>query len=322
MYIKRENQPIWSVLFLAISFNYLFAGTYQDSNASNSIESKTTPDVCTAKTYRQGDKTAEVITWRDESAITILSGDRIVFRKAFFSNSGYNGSFIGDGAWSPGGSYFAFRLLSSGGHMPYRTPVKIVHIVGESATLLDAEAIIEKIPNISNIAIGLYKKPYLRWLTSTQLQVSVMSQDKESDSGLYTIDLDTLTAKKSFASETGKHNATNDLSVPWGTSKRKAIIDALRKEVKRATNREVVFVVKYLKAKDGWAWIHAFPQSKDGRNHYEDISALLNKHNGVWKVVEWPWGEEEDSEDTSDSEYFSNLKKRFPHLPKEILPEE
>jgi hypothetical protein len=82
----------------------------------------------------------------------------------------------------------------------------------------------------------------------------------------------------------------------------------------------VVFVVKYLKVKDGWAWTHTLPQSPDGVNRYEDISALLNIQDGIWKVVEIPCMEIDNPDCIDGPGYFEGLKKRFPKIPTEILP--
>jgi len=151
-----------------------------------------------------------------------------------------------------------------------------------------------------------------------------VAQDQESGSGMYIMSLDTLTAKKHSALKSGiSHNFTDNLSVPRGTSKRKAILDALRLEAEQMVPQQdvqIIFVVKYLKAKDGWAWIHTLPQSQDGYNHYEDIFALLKKRNGAWRVIEIPCAEEENPECISNPAYFSNLQKRFPEIPEEILP--
>ena len=62
-----------------------------------------------------------------------------------------------------------------------------------------------------------------------------------------------------------------------GSAERKAILDALRMWVNQQYHLDVVFVVKHLKVKNGYAWVHTLPLSKDGSNRYEDISALLKK---------------------------------------------
>ncbi len=318
--MKKSNQLISIMLVLGI-----FASNLQAVESKNGLTvqaggSNINTDICEYKNYAHEKKNAEIITWRDESAITVLSGERIVFRKAFFSPSGTNGSFIEDGVWSPDGSYFAFRLLSSGGHMPYRIPVKIFKMHDASGKLIDAEEIVAKIPHISNISVGPYKEPYIHWLSDTKLQVSVASQDKQSDSGMYVIDLETLSAKKKDTGIIQENDTQTDLAVPRGTRLRGEILDALREPVKQAVNMDIVFVVEYIKAKRGWAWVHAFPQSKDGKSHFEDVFALLKKENGKWEVVEWPCAEEENPDCITHPAYFKNLKKRFPDIPDKILP--
>ena len=114
----------------------------------------------------------------------------------------------------------------------------------------------------------------------------------------------------------------NSLSVKRGSPARKAILNAVRKQIKAMHHLDVIFVVRHLKAKNGWAWAHLLPQSHDGKSHYEDISALLHQKDGVWHVVEIPCAEEEDPACITHPRYFSNLHKRFPDIPIEILPQE
>ncbi len=129
-----------------------------------------------------------------------------------------------------------------------------------------------------------------------------------------------------MASEANSQSVQSDanlspVALP-GSPIRRAVLDALRQEMKRLNGLEVVFIVKYLKVKDGWAWVHALPQSPDGKNHYEDLSALLHLKSGAWKVVELACTEEENPQCLSNPMYFSELKKRFPKVPGEILPVE
>ncbi len=107
-----------------------------------------------------------------------------------------------------------------------------------------------------------------------------------------------------------------------GTQIRKDILDVLRQEVKSMHGVDVVFVVEHLKVQDGWAWVHAFPQSPDGMSRYEDINALFKLQNGEWKIVELPCAEEENPECLGDPSYFLKLKQRFPNMPQQILPVE
>ena len=105
-----------------------------------------------------------------------------------------------------------------------------------------------------------------------------------------------------------------------GTPLRKVVLDALRHEVKRIHGLDVVFVVKHLKVKDGWAWVHTLPQSPDASNRYEDVSALLRLQDGAWAVVEIPCGEVENPDCLNGPEYFSGLQGRFPSVPTAIFP--
>lgn len=107
-----------------------------------------------------------------------------------------------------------------------------------------------------------------------------------------------------------------------GTHMRKEILEALRKEVKGMHKNDVIFVVEYLKVLDGWAWIHTLPRSGDGTSRYEDISALLELQNNKWKVIELPCVEVDNPECIDDPAYFIKLKKRYPKIPNQILPEE
>ena len=119
---------------------------------------------------------------------------------------------------------------------------------------------------------------------------------------------------------TGLHASDSNLTSPPGTPLRVGILDALRHEMKRIHGLDVVFVVRYLKVKDGWAWAHTLPQSPDASNRYEDVSALLHLQDGVWTVVEIPCGEEENPDCLNGPEYFSGLQRRFPDVPTVIFP--
>ncbi|MBN1254550.1 MAG: hypothetical protein JXA50_04690 [Deltaproteobacteria bacterium] len=105
-----------------------------------------------------------------------------------------------------------------------------------------------------------------------------------------------------------------------GSAERKAILDTLREWVKGQHHLEVIFVVRHLKVKNGYAWVHSMPQSKDGANMYEDISVLLKKVKDRWEIAEIPCAEEDNPDCIGDPGYFDGLKKRFPEMPEDILP--
>ncbi len=139
-----------------------------------------------------------------------------------------------------------------------------------------------------------------------------------------------LTITTGFSATDGNKIHKETLSVnqrsvfvpPKGSLMRKNILDALRNELSQTQGKKIVFVVMYLKATKDWAWIDTLPESSDGIDHYEGISALLHFEQGEWKVVELPCWEEENPECIGDPGYFMGLKKRFPHLPDQILPKE
>ncbi len=120
-----------------------------------------------------------------------------------------------------------------------------------------------------------------------------------------------------------KNNMANNCFTPQeGTPIRQDILNVLRKEVKRMHGVDVVFVVEYLRVQDGWAWVHVFPKSIDGKNKYEDIHALLKLQNSKWEIMEIPCTEVENPECLDDPSYFPKLKQRFPDVPEQILPVE
>ncbi len=110
---------------------------------------------------------------------------------------------------------------------------------------------------------------------------------------------------------------------PPGSPERKEILDALRQMVKNMSGLDVVFVIKYFKVQDSWAWIQTEPQSADGKSHYEPISGLLKKENGAWKYLYGPpeGGVCEEDPDCADPErFFRKLKSKYPSAPPGIFP--
>jgi hypothetical protein len=155
--------------------------------------------------------------------------------------------------------------------------------------------------------------------------VRKMNQPFLSRTAFATLILCLLTGFVVFSSagasdEVGATGSEPCLTPAPGKPVRKAVLDALRQELKRLHGLKVVFEVRQLKVKDGWAWAHTQPQSPDGADKYEDVSALLNIRDGVWKVAEIPCAEVDNPECLDGPEYFVGLKKRFPGVPTEILP--
>ena len=100
---------------------------------------------------------------------------------------------------------------------------------------------------------------------------------------------------------------------PTEAAEREAIIQAIHQ------GREIqdqVFVIKDFKVQDGWAWVTADPQSKDGSQHYETESWLLQKTADGWHVVAQPC-EEEGCEPKAE---IAKIRAKFLQAPDAIFP--
>jgi|YNPBryantNP2012_1023418.scaffolds.fasta_scaffold02273_8 hypothetical protein len=108
-----------------------------------------------------------------------------------------------------------------------------------------------------------------------------------------------------------------------GSQERKAILDALRKALSPLISDRIVFVVKHLKVKNGWAWVETYPQSPDGTAKYEPVDALLHKEGNEWvvKAMRPCCGEYADDPDCVDiKRYYRKLMREFPSVPAGIFP--
>lgn len=108
-----------------------------------------------------------------------------------------------------------------------------------------------------------------------------------------------------------------------GSAERTAILDALRGVVKKMSDLDVIFVVTHLKVKNNWAWVVAEPQSRNGTQHYETMTGLLQKKNGRWVYLEGPPEAvtcDEDPDCADSARYFRKLAKKYPGLSADIFP--
>ena len=206
---RKESAKIVVLMILA---GGIVLGCHRDRSRSGQPTSRsvgttqpattqTVDQAVTIKSYKHGRAEAEVLTWRNESVVTITVDGKMVFREAFFSSDGEHGDAIMDGAWSPDGKYFAFKLENSGGHQPYRSPVKIVKLDGTASTMIDAEDVIRKSCGDARtriVAVSHEERPFLKWISGAQIQVSVLIDNDKGcwDSATYVIDLATLKAKE------------------------------------------------------------------------------------------------------------------------------
>ena len=98
-----------------------------------------------------------------------------------------------------------------------------------------------------------------------------------------------------------------------GSADREAIFAAIRQ------GREIqdqIFVASHFKVQDNWAWVTADPQSKDGANHYEPESWLLQKTGETWQVMAQPCQEA----DCVWADEVAKIRARFPQAPAAIFP--
>lgn len=99
------------------------------------------------------------------------------------------------------------------------------------------------------------------------------------------------------------------------------VLEALQAEILRNLGIASVLQVEHLKILGDWAWAHVLPRSPDGQQHYEDISALLRKADGRWRVEEIACTEADDPACLGNQGFTSGLKSRFPGLPLDLLDE-
>ena len=92
--------------------------------------------------------------------------------------------------------------------------------------------------------------------------------------------------------KTALHTGTAYVPLP-GSQERAAIMDALRKPFLLTFKKHVIFKVYHLKVSEGYAFIGAQALDAQGKP-IGDLAAmegstqsLLQKRNGVWKVLEW-----------------------------------
>jgi hypothetical protein len=92
-----------------------------------------------------------------------------------------------------------------------------------------------------------------------------------------------------------------------GSKERKVVLDAIRAPLEKELHRPVIFQVRELRLKDGWAFLSAEPQQPSGRpldytgTKYAELIkqgmfdssglfALLRQKKGRWTVVEYALG--------------------------------
>ena len=142
------------------------------------------------------------------------------------------------------------------------------------------------------------------------------------------------TGSKEQTSETA--TASNDVSDQLhtpekGSLERQGMMDALRAALDdrrsgyyQPHRGNIVFVVNYLKAHNGWAWTLAAPHSSDpGDSFGENSGFLLHQEGGQWKVMKLP-AMVNDPNDPENLDYptrkdVERIRKMYPLMPIDIF---
>ncbi len=118
------------------------------------------------------------------------------------------------------------------------------------------------------------------------------------------------------ASERSRASRSRAYVPARGGSTRKAIADGLRRDVGKFSGLYVVFNFNHLKVNGVWAYAETAPESPDGKNKYEPVSALLKRSGSVWNVV----GRGVTDDETDEATALCRLKNKFPGAPRDIFP--
>lgn len=109
-----------------------------------------------------------------------------------------------------------------------------------------------------------------------------------------------------------------------GDPERKVIMDALRAEKFPGQEAKVIFVVKYLKIHNGWAWAEVIPQDTAGKSLSEGTTALLYFEGGKWKSVDLGKLSKPSTHPTDRKGRRATLVKNvlslYPDVPPDIFP--
>lgn len=119
---------------------------------------------------------------------------------------------------------------------------------------------------------------------------------------------------------------------PIGSSERLDIINVLRydfyqnKEAAAKNPKKIIFVMKHLKVKDGWACVNVQP-TRGGKDEGEPRWMVLRRQNDSWENVDYfgklfPFESEEATLDALDMKKgtVEKLIVKLPGCPKEIFP--
>ncbi len=139
--------------------------------------------------------------------------------------------------------------------------------------------------------------------------------------------------KPSTETTTAGNEVADELHTPErGSLEREGMMNALRAAFDDRNSGyytphrgNIVFVVNYLKAHNGWAWTYVDPTSSDKSDSFGEFSGfLLHQEGGQWKVMKLP-PMVNDAADPENLDYPSRkdiekIRQKYPNAPADIFP--
>jgi hypothetical protein len=132
---------------------------------------------------------------------------------------------------------------------------------------------------------------------------------------------------------TAANDVADELHTPErGSLEREGMMDSLRAAFDDRSSGyytphrgNIVFIVDYLKAHNGWAWTFAYPTSSDKSDSFGEYSGfLLHQEGGRWKLMKLP-PMVKDPSDPENLDYPSRkdvekIRQQYPNAPADIFP--
>lgn len=101
---------------------------------------------------------------------------------------------------------------------------------------------------------------------------------------------------------------------------RKAILDSLRRMLKKESGLDVIFVVNVLRISGDYAWVFVAPHAAHGRDTYEPLSALMTRRATGWAELHQLGCDDPDDDCWDLPTQVQLWKEDIPALPLQIFP--
>jgi hypothetical protein len=155
-----------------------------------------------------------------------------------------------------------------------------------------------------------------------QLGAAEQSRLPKSSGEIKEVKKDEVQTKTEIKGRVNPPPSTRAYTPPRESDERTALFVSLREYMDPSKMLRLNFIVQDLKVNNGWAWVFAMPQSRDGEIQYAPVYALLHHQEGSWKVKAYTRTEKGKRDFLSATGYLKKLKKRFPEAPSDIFPHE